>query len=242
MNRTRKLVALLLAVLLLLATLPAAGLADSFKVQTLKLNQWYNLRPYSDNMTIYKLKVTGDTIVSFTWKGIMTESWSSLHIYRDKSCDDDIAYCSIYEATTGSDTFVLYSGTYYIQMYDSKESGKVKFSTKKAVTVHKPNYCMSKAITVKAGKKVEIAQTKSDNYYRWYRIKLSRTQSITFSGLDQYEFTLYDRNLNEISCSNRGDVCVTQGMQPKGTYYLEINRASLYELSETGKYTAFSWK
>lgn len=113
-------------------------------------------------------------------------------------------------------------------------------STKKAVTVNKPNYCMGKAATVKAGKKVEVAQTKSNNYYRWYKIKLPKTQSISFSGLGQYDFTLYDRNLNVISCSDRGNVCVTQGLQPKGTYYLEINRAYLYDLSETGKYTAFS--
>ena len=186
MNRTRKLVALMLAVLLLLATLPAAGLADSFKVETLKLNQWYSLRDYSSNMTIYKLKVTGDTIVSFNWKGIKKDSWSDMYIYRDKSCNDEIAYRSISNAASGSDAFVLYSGTYYIQMYDGKESGKVKFSTKKPVTINKPNYCMGKAITVKAGKKVEIAQTKRDNYYRWYKIKLLKTQSITFSGLEQY--------------------------------------------------------
>jgi len=243
MNRTRKLVALMLAVLLLLATLPAAGLADSYKVQPLKLNQWYSLRDYSSSMTIYKLKVTGDTIVNINWKNIKTNSnFAYLSINRDKSCDDTIASSGIYDTSSGTLGFVLYSGTYYIYMYDNKESGKVKFSTKKAVTVNKPNYCMGRAITVKAGKKVEIAQTKSDNYYRWYRIKLPKTQSITFSGLNQYDFTLYDRNLNEISCSNRGDVCVTQGMQPKGTYYLEIDRAYLFELSETGKYTVFSWK
>ena len=242
MNRSRKLVALILAVLLLVATLPAAGLADSFKVQALKLNQWYSLRPYSDNMTIYKLKVTGDTVVSFNWKDINTEGWSSFSIYRDKTCNDQLTYHGIYEAASGSGAFVLYSGTYYIQMFDSEERGKVKFSTKKAVTVNKPNYCMSRAITVKAGKNVEIAQTKSDNYYRWYRIKLPQTQSITFNGLEQYDFTLYDRNLNEISCSDHGDACVTQGLQPKGTYYLEIDRAYLSDLAQKGEYTAFSWK
>ena len=243
MNRTRKLVALMLAVLLLLATLPVAGLADSFKVQTLKLNQWYNLQDYSSNMTIYKLKVTGDTIVSINWKNIKTNNnFAYLSINRDKSCNDTIASSGIYDTSSGTLGFVLYSGTYYINMYDGKESGQVKFITKKAVTINKPNYCMGRAITVKARKKVEIAQTKRDNYYRWYRIKLSNAQSITFSGLRQYDFTLYDRNLNEINCSNRGDVCVTQGMQPKGAYYLEVNRAYLSELAQKGKYTAFSWK
>ena len=242
MNRTRKLVALMLAVLLLLATLPAAGLADSYKVQPLKLNQWYSLRDYSNSTTIYRIKVTGDTIVFFNWKGIKTDTLAYIRVNRDKSCNDEIAHYDISEAASGSGAFILYSGTYYIWMYDNKESGKIKLGTKKAVTVNKPNYCMSKAITVKASKNVEIAQTKSDNYYRWYRIKLPKTQSITFSGLNQYDFTLYDRNLNEISCSNRGDVCVTQGMQPKGTYYLEISRAYLSDLAQKGEYTAFSWK
>lgn len=243
MNRTRKLVALMLAVLLLLATLPTAGLADSYRVETLNLNQWYRLQDSSSSMTIYKLKVTGDTIVNINWKNIKTNNnFAYLSINRDKSCDNTIASSGIYDTSSGTVGYVLYSGTYYIRMYDRKESGKVKFSTKKAATINKPNYCMGKAITVKAGKKVEIAQTKSDNYYRWYRIKLPKAQSITFSGLDEYDFTLYDRNLNKISCSDRGNVCVTQGLQPKGTYYLEINRAYLYELSETGKYTAFSWK
>ncbi len=243
MNRTRKLLALMLTVLLLLATLPAAGLADSYKVETLKLNQWYRLQDYSGNTTIYKLKVTGDTIVSINWKNIKTnDNFAYLSINRDKSCDDTIASSGIYDTSSGTLGYVLYSGTYYISMYDNKESGKVKFSTKRAVTVNKPNYCMGKAVTVKAGKKVEIAQTKSNNYYRWYRIKLQKTQSITFNGIDQYGFTLYDRNLNELSCSDRGNVCVTQGMQPKGTYYLEIKRAYLSDLAQKGEYIAFSWK
>ena len=238
MNRTRKLIALMLAVLLLLTTLPAAGLVDSYKVETLKLNQWYRFQDYDEHMTIYRLKVSGETVLNYSWKNGHD---AYLSVYRDKACEDEVTYTYI-EETTGSSAFVLYSGTYYIRLYDYSERNTIKFSAKKVATVNKPNYCLGKAITVKAGKKVEIAQTKSDNYYRWYRIKLSKTQSITFSGIWQYGFTLYDRNLNEISCSNRGDVCVTQGLQPKGTYYLEINRASLYELSETGKYTAFSWK
>ena len=124
MNRTRKLVALMLAVLLLLATLPVAGLADSFKVQTLKLNQWYNLQDYSSDMTIYKLKVTGDTIVSINWKNIKTNNnFAYLSINRDKSCDDTIASSGIYDTSSGTLGFVLYSGTYYINMYDGKESG-----------------------------------------------------------------------------------------------------------------------
>ncbi len=243
MNRIRKLAVQMVAILLLLAALPSAGLADSYKTETLKLNQWYHLRNYLDATTIYKLKVAGDTVVVFNWKNINREDdLAEIGIYRDNRCKDSIEYIALGKARSGSNGLLLYSGTYYISMSDEYRQGQVKASTKKAVTINKPNYCMGRAITVKAGKKVEIAQTKNDNYYRWYRIKLPKTQSITFSGLSEYTFTLYDRNLNEISCSDRGNVCVTQGLQPKGTYYLEVNRAYLSELAQKGEYTAFSWK
>ena len=240
MNNTRRFIALLLAILLLLAAFPAASLAESYKIQTLNLNQWYKLQ--GNPTEIYKLKVTGDTIVSFSCKGIKADTWAGIGIYRDKSCNDSIDSCGIDEAASGSGAFVLYSGTYYIYMYDEKEVGKVKFSTRKTAAVNKDNYCLGKAISLKAGKKAEIAQTKKNNYHRWYRIKLAKTQSITFSGMSQYNFTLYDRNLNRLSCSDQGDVCVTQGRQPKGTYYLEIDRADLSDLMQRGRYTAFSWK
>ena len=241
MNHTRKFAALLLAVLLLVASLPVAALADSYKVQNLELNQWYSLQ--SSSNTIYKLKATGDTVLSFNWKNIKSNTSSSIRLYSDRTCNDQIAVEWI-DAASGSSAFVLYSGTYYIQMYDEKESGKVRFSTKSASAINKPNYCMSKAITVKAGKKVTIAQTKKENYHRWYRIKLPKTQAITFEGVKQYDFdfTLYDRNLNEISCSYRDNAYVTQGLQPKGTYYMEVDRAYTSELAQKGQYISFSWK
>ena len=243
MNRFQKHLALLLTAMLLLAALPVAGLAASYKVETLKLNQWYKLQEYSSDMTIYKLRVSGETIVSFSWKGVKTNSnYSGVRIYHDKTCNDSIGYEDIDDTSSGSSAFVLYSGTYYIQMYDGKESGKIRFSTKKASAINKSNYCLSKAITVKAGKKVEIAQTRNNNYYRWYRIKLSKTQTITFNGIRKYDFTLYDSNLNTLSCSNRDDVCVTEGMQPKGTYYLAIERSDVSYLKQKGDYIAFSWK
>ena len=173
--------ALMLAVLLLLATLPTAGLADSYKVETLKLNQWYRFQDYREHRAIYRLKVSGETVLNYSWKNGHD---AYLSVYRDKACEDEVTDTYIGE-TTGSSAFVLYSGTYYIRLSDYSERTKIKFSAKKVATVNKPNYCLGKAITVKAGKKVEIAQTKSDNYYRWYRIKLPKTQSITFSGLGQ---------------------------------------------------------
>lgn len=223
MNRTRKLVALMLAVLLLLATLPTAGLADSYKVETLKLNQWYRFQDYEEHRTIYKLKVSGETVLNYSWKN---GHYADLDVYRDKACEDRVAYGDI-EETAGSSAFVLYSGTYYIRPYDDSERTKIKFSTKKATNINKPNYCLGKAITVKSGMKVEIAQTKKSNYTRWYRINLPKTKTITLSFtcndyFSDSDFTLYDRNLNNLYCSKRKGAYVTQGLQPKGTYYLKI--------------------
>lgn len=162
MNRTRKLVALMLAVLLLLATLPAAGLADSYKVQPLKLNQWYSLRDYSSSMTIYKLKVTGDTIVNINWKNIKTNSnFAYLSINRDKSCDDTIASSGIYDTSSGTLGFVLYSGTYYIYMYDNKESGKVKFSTKKPRPSTSPTIAWARPSRSRPGRRWRLPKPSS---------------------------------------------------------------------------------
>ena len=245
MNRTRKLIALMLAVLLLLATLPTAGLADSYKVETLKLNQWYRFQDYDEHMTIYRLKVSGETVLNYSWKNGHD---AYLSVYRDKACEDRVAYTDI-EETTGSSAFVLYSGTYYIILSDDSERTKIKFSAKKVATVNKPNYCLGKAITVKSGKKVEIAQTRKSNYTRWYRINLPKTKTITLSftcnGYGYFSdsnFTLYDRNLNSLYCTERKGAYVTQGLQPKGTYYLRIDASSESGLLETGKYLSFSWK
>lgn len=243
MNLTRKPVALMLAVLLLVAALPSSGLADSYKVEPLKLNQWYRFQDYDEHKTIYKLKVSGETVLNYTWKN---GKYGYLAVYRDKDCEDRVISIDIEDAI-GSSAFVLYSGTYYIKLYDDYERTKIKFSTKKAATVNKPNYCLGKAITVKAGKKIEIAQTRNSNYTRWYRINLPKTKTITLSFtsnyyyIDEY-FTLYDRNLNELYCTKRKGAYVTQGLQPKGTYYLKITLSSESGLMETGDYLYFFWK
>lgn len=243
MNRTRKLIALMLAVLLLLATLPAAGLADSYRVETLKLNQWYRFQDYEEHMTIYRLKVSGETVLNYSWKNGHD---AYLSVYRDKACEDEVTSTRI-DGTTGSSAFVLYSGTYYITPYDDSERTKIKFSTKNATTVNKPNYCLGKAITVKSGKKVEIAQTRKSNYTRWYRINLPKTKTITLSftfnnEYGDFDFILYDRNLNSLHCTERKGAYVTQGLQPKGTYYLKIGPYYESNLLEIGEYNSFSWK
>ena len=243
MNQTRKLVALLLTTVLLLAVLPVNGFA-AYKVASLKLNQWYNIRDqYSSNMTIYKLKVTGTTVVSYSWKNSRSSgNYGYVYVYGDKACTKYIDFVDIAQANSGSGAFVLYTGTYYFQMYEYKESAKIKFATRKAATVNKANYTRSRAIALKAGKKAEIAQTKADNYVRWYKITLPKKKKITFYGLESYMFSLYNSKLDRVSCTTKGKNSVTDKAQAKGTYYLMVNSDSLPNLIKKGEYTAFYWK
>jgi len=242
MNQTRKLIVLLLTVALLMSVLPVNGLA-AYKVAALKLNQWYALQDYSDNMTIYRLRVTGETVVTLSWNSVKTaDNYGSISVYREKTCDDSIAYCDVTETSSGSNAFVFYSGTYYIRMYNEKKTGKAKITTQKASAINKTNYCIGKAIALKAGKKVKIAQTKRFNYDRWYKFKVTKKQVISFYGLYESNFTLYDSNLNDINCSERKGRCITIGKQPAGTYYLRIYGSYFPDLTEQGNYIAFYWK
>ena len=97
---------------------------------------------------------------------------------------------------------------------------------------------------MKKRKKIEIAQTKTDNYDRWYKIVLNKKERITISGnFRQYEmdFYLYDSNFNEIRCTKKDGIFETDGKQPRGTYYLVV-RNPVYTLLEQGKYYCLSMK
>jgi len=221
MKRTRRFIALLLATILMLFTLAPSALA-AYKVQAVKLNQWYTLRDSSPNMTIYRLKVTGETVVYFNWKNYDTESnWGGIFLYYDKACSSSVDLVSFSDSSSGKDALVLYSGTYYIKMYDYNERTKVKITTKPATKLNQSSFCMANASSLKAGKKAEFAQTRKFNYSRWFKIKLTKAQVITFYGRLGY-YTLFDKNSNEISCERRSDQYITSGSQAKGTYYLKI--------------------
>ena len=136
----------------------------------------------------------------------------------------------------------MYPGTYYIKMYDGKEKAQVRITKKTVKSINKQNYCARKAINLSKKKKVQFAQSKKDNYTRWYKIKITKNQSFSIYGYDGW-YNLYDSNFNEIRCREDYDTSVitTDGIQPKGTYYL-----ALYDyvssLLTTGKCYSIYWK
>ena len=149
------------------------------------------------------------------------------------------------EPAQGKEYFVLYKGTYYLKMYDWDKKVKVKFTSKEVAPINKPNYCMSKAINLKAGKTATYAQTRKNNYPRWYKIKLTSPQTIkvyyTYRYIMHLNYELYDSNFNEIRTSRTDYGFQTDGVQAKGTYYL-VTKNYISDVLTTGRYCSLYWK
>jgi len=246
MKRTQRFFAMMLVVITLLALLPASAIAE-YKVQSLKFNTWYKLKDSSSDMSVYKFKVSSDTSIIMTWKNYQSDgNFGYGGIYRDSSCDDlvsmDTVFLGVSRPSSGYNGIALYPGTYYLKMYDGAEKAQVKITKNSVKSINKPNYSISRAIALKKGKKVEFAQTKKDYYTRWYKIKLTKPQSISIYGYSSY-FELYDSNFNEIR-TNRdydGMVITTDGVQSTGTYYLALHDY-LSGLQKIGKTYQIYWK
>lgn len=248
MKNYQRTVAIMIAFITILALLPVSAFA-SYKVEPLKYNYWYSLK--EDVSTVYKVKVTADTILTVNWKNNSGESY--VNVYPDKECDESIIYGFLHNAysmSSGTNGMILYRGTYYIYMSDDYNKTKVKFS-KKVNTINKQNYCINKAITMTKNKKYQYSQSKNINYKRWYKIKLTKSQEITMvvHGLDNdygYNYTLYDSNFNRINCEDsekNGTITITtRGKQPKGIYYLALYEDDLDDLMDKGNYYSIYWK
>lgn len=247
MRRSRRIVALLLALIIVSALLPVSSLAV-YKYQNLKFNQWYRLQKaeldddYEYNLTIYKVKVTTDTLIMVNWKNQVKDSaYASIH--SEKGCTDEELFWLIGNGDAGSRGIVLYPGTYYIRMYDDNNKTQVKFTKKSIASVNKPNYCLQKSITLKANKKAALVHTKKYNYDHWYKIKLPKNKKVTFFFNDLPGwYVFYDSNLNEIRCkeNNSNNTITTYGVQSKGTYYIVLG-ISVSDVLDKGRYHEFYW-
>lgn len=242
MKQIKKLTALMLVFTTLLAFFPTECFA-AYKVKTLNLNQWYKLKDSSSNMTIYKVKVPEDSVYIVSWKKHDTDYFAYGTISTDKACNNNVdTFLGVSVPSSGSKGIVLYKGTYYIKMYDSKEKTQVKITSKTVQSINKENYSVSRATILAKNKKMEIAQTKRDHYTRWYRIKLTKSQTISIYGYDSW-YDLYDSNFNPIRCNRdyQKKVITTDGVQSKGVYYLAVYDY-VSSLLKSGAYYKLYWK
>lgn len=242
MRNCRKAAALMIFVIILVTLLPMSACASN-KVEPMKYNYWYILK--DDISTVYKVKVTADTLFVVNWTN--NRGGSYVTVYPDKECEENSIYNILgddYSMNSGTKGLVLYRGTYYIYMKDYDNKVKVKF-LKKANTINKQNYCISKAITMTKNKKYEYSQSKKINFTRWYKIKLTKSQEISIVGYDsEYGYKLYDSNFNTVNCkySEKNRTITTRGKQPKGIYYLSLYEKDLDSLMDKGYYYSIYWK
>jgi len=243
MKQSRKAVLFILTAIFILSLFPAGCLAV-YKVQPLKTNQWYSLQDSSGDMPVYKIKVSSDTVLIVEWRKYKTDgNFAYGSICADRACNNEVAsFLGISVPGSGTTGCVLYPGTYYIRMYDGNEKAQVRINKKPAKSVNRQNNCVGKAIGLSKNKKAEFAQSRNDNYTRWYKIRLTKEQPISIYGYDSW-YELYDSNFNEIRCTAdyENGVITTDGIQSKGTYYLALHDY-ISSLLRAGKYCRIYWK
>jgi len=223
MKRFQRTLALMLAIMTIMAAMSVPALAESYKVATLKTGTWYKVPYYSDMKTIYKLKLTADSIVTISWKGNKAE-YLRLYFYDNKACEYDFYDPDFYEARA-SQKAAFAKGTYYLMMYDLQErpTSQIKITVKKAI--NKANYCRAKAIALKSGETVTIAQTADHCYDRWYKITVPKKKivTITTSEYDAEDITLYDAKMQTIECTSGSKKVITEDKIAKGTYFIRVS-------------------
>lgn len=258
MKQGKRLIAIILVLVTVLAVLPASAFASN-KYKTLKFNKWYNLNRSQSNMIIYKLKVSEDSLITIEWKGNNYNNPIYGIIYKDRNCNIEIdSFLDNYSKSKGSSKIVLYSGTYYIAMFEDSYSWKTTQirATKQSIKsiINEKNTTYKKAVTLKPNKIIELFFTKNNNKQRWYKIKLTKTQKISLytysSGLSYH---IFDNSLKDIT-PNGGSVTVYPGREflkliphiklAKGTYYLmfDTDEDDIEEMKDRGIYYKLYWQ
>jgi len=234
MKKMTRILALLLALLMLLAAFPATSLAAS-KVVTLKKGHWYTLRDEHDSAVYYKLTLSADSIVTFQWKG--STDYVGLDFCTNRSGSGSFYHQSMFSGK-GSCSTALVKGVYYLNMVtvgpEDEPRAKGMVTVKKAV--NKSNFSLGGAVSLKAGKKLEIAQTPRNCYDRWYKIKLTRRQTVTVRTNAGYgrSVALFDGKMHQLACKYTGSKAVSKNSLKAGTYYIRIKAPKDFDLEGTG--------
>ena len=110
------------------------------------------------------------------------------------------------------------TGTYYIR---NGSDSAIKLKYKYVKVANTTNYCMKRASALAAGKTKTICVNNGREFDRWYKIKLTKSKTITlYTHRMHYDLSIYNSEFEEFSCSPLEDGKLKSPKLPKGTYYL----------------------
>ncbi len=194
----------------------------------------------------YKFTLADDSLVQISWTN--NKGASEMVLYPDKDRSSRLKYI-LFNGKKGKTFIVLAKGTYYFDMYDEQYTPetRVKFNWTPASKYDKGNYSLETAQTLKADTIVHVAQVHKYNYFRWYKITLTKGQKLTIMAPygNLYMPFILDSKCNIIyhnygSASNDVTSYTTDQKLPKGTYYILV--PTIYTSNKVGEYVAFKWK
>lgn len=229
MKSIRRMTALTMAVLIVVILLGASALAagtQSSDISTLKPGKWYSTVSGSNLLSV---KVSKDSLLTANWKGNSQERLS-INLYKDANRKNYLTDLYTYQTASGTQSFVLRKGTYYVSFYDSTKNSKVKFNVS-ALKDYK-NYCPSRAVTMKKGVKyLHGAHVPLNSFeYDWFKIKLTKKQRITmYCSTNSNYVTFRDKNMKAVDNESYTKKAYrTVNVLNPGTYYVRINNYGVY--------------
>ena len=197
-----------------------------------------------DYETYYKITVKKDGMLTISSQNVGDEAgaWMDIYLYaKDKGEYYNLS--NVIWTTDKSKTvkYAVAKGTYYLR--GNKNS---KFKYKFTQEPYKANYCASKATSLKKNKEVTVVNTAKNGYDRWYKIKLTKRQMLTFwkSGSNT-DVQIYDSNMEAIDTIQDNDDSTkyySRTLLKKGTYYVRIAIPSYFNSYNKSVYTTFKWK
>ena len=206
----------------------------------------------AEGKQFYKFTLDDDSVLQVSWSK-NNNNLAYAVIWTDKNRTNSV-YGFSPSTASGKEYICLKKGTYYVDMCDGNSSKKpqatMKFTWESGSNYSRGNYSMETAYDLKSGTLEQVAQIRKYSYIRWYKVKLTKTQTLTLQipyG-DPYEFSVLSTkegwiSMNTSNYNSDNKTISSYSKLPAGTYYIMLFDYSMYYgYSTVGQYYAFKWK
>ena len=230
-------VGILMALLMLVLGMTTVFAANAEK--KLSQNKWVTQPDYN---TYYKVTVKDDGYLTVSAKeSKLSYGYINVDGYKKVGKNyNHITGILSSDKKSASGKFAVKKGTYYLQ---GTYGTQFKYTFTKAV--FKENYCASKAIDLKSNKEVVVVNTPKKAYDRWYKIKLTKKQKLTFWSTGAGGASIFDSNMKivDVKYDDKDDTkWYSSSKLKKGTYYVRISNGAIVGFSDEPAVATFKWK